>query len=1369
MSLRDFICSNFTITGLESSFVPKQNRKATSMDNDDDDDDDNTTNPELNINIENVSAICHGSYHSSGLSGQVQAVVGAATAAESHALEFAATVVGARQNHSFVQPHQVRVTECQTQLAVTDLRFFGSLSAHTIQLFAKQIRSSVTKALSTQICPLVSSTLEPALDEYLDQINQWLEPYLSDDDDDDDDKVEFEYEKVAINDKDTSNHHAPESFSDTKSSNNPGRLNKDSGIDQSSFWQTDRALLERHHTHKKETLKWSHDAPALVGFLQILNKGLEYFLQQGLLQRWLPIYDDDKRPHSCGFFFDGINSLIRSVLYDSNGWVELPLLTRWENLHFVIPKYAAIRLKIQNVSVHGLDHWEALQLFAPDSDDESFVTRLSSYNVTFRTHVHLVLSAVPDGVIKGDELKENFVIDLNATSLDTIINFHLDLDKQIFQERISVGTVWEVLEGVIEHNSTRPQLPCLLESIEKFSVGNLSALWHVQSLSFQPELKGNDTDYSLEEALDLLLNNALQMVWTEFPEMVTQSVKGLARGPVLDALNAFFERITTTNETCVSSHQHYQPHWIDFNNVGWLSGMNEFFARSSTKRHIDSYLQCGANYLSSAVQERLPNSVVRFRKLAFEQLGHLRDFELLAPLADGHSLRSGFLFGSDDASTFPSLDINVGTELPDISAEFNLTVKWNDIGAASTLALNYDLGRLKQYPLSQILKHGHCLLVPTDELNLHSVSNRLETFSVSLNSKIEYGAQQPVSINWTSLGAPNVEMVASAVWGWAVNSSRDVASLGTMAIMGQANNMCQGKKQSYDDEGTNEDYLSISLVVCAIVLLAQPAVLMIHGEGNEEENFRRRVEEQEQYEDALLRPQEYQADSMTDRPGSSERQSKSLMEQFRISDIARIAIPVAIGCTIVILLCSNLSVGADVKLEASIGGQLFVVPSLFSFSLYNTAKEMLAAKIYSLLLLVAVFSGLWPYLKLFLMLFGWLRPFSRRNVKIRNRLFLALDALGKFSLVDTYVLVLMVVAFRYHLELEGGINVDVFVVPQFGFYGFLVGTVSSLVLSHALVFYHRRAEINISLATENSEVKPLISHSYKTGNGEKALSNKAKAAITAHFVCTCGLLLIGMTRESFIFEFGGIAGDLKLSGKDAAYSLLSLGNALPESVEKSSGFGVASLQAAYFFFAVAAPFCCLFFLLVLFVYPLDLKQQFMLLTCAEIANAWSAVEVFCLSIVAAVLEISTFASFIVGDKCDFIDSILQKDFDEAADTCYSVSAFVSWDATFLVFGVVMNSALVSVMLRFAHTAIDEKVDEVLNQSRNVDRLAARDVSFVERFAGWKGMSWILSLPPGITNENNEPLLGDMHGTTALSRLRDDDDDHDSIDEQVEEE
>ncbi len=75
------------------------------------------------------------------------------------------------------------------------------------------------------------------------------------------------------------------------------------------------------------------------------------------------------------------------------------------------------------------------------------------------------------------------------------------------------------------------------------------------------------------------------------------------------------------------------------------------------------------------------------------------------------------------------------------------------------------------------------------------------------------------------------------------------------------------------------------------------------------------------------------------------------------------------------------------------------------------------------------------------------------------------------------------------------------------------------------------------------------------------------------------------------------------------------------------------MQATYFIFAFVTPVLFLLSLLVLWIVPLKLKVQKKVFFFAEIAHAWSAGEVFIVSILAALLEIRQFALFMIGNKC----------------------------------------------------------------------------------------------------------------------------------------
>jgi uncharacterized paraquat-inducible protein A len=106
-------------------------------------------------------------------------------------------------------------------------------------------------------------------------------------------------------------------------------------------------------------------------------------------------------------------------------------------------------------------------------------------------------------------------------------------------------------------------------------------------------------------------------------------------------------------------------------------------------------------------------------------------------------------------------------------------------------------------------------------------------------------------------------------------------------------------------------------------------------------------------------------------------------------------------------------------------------------------------------------------------------------------------------------------------------------------------------------------------------------------------------------------------------------------------------------------FNIRWIQAAFFGFGIAMPLGFLFLLLIVWVMPLKLAMFRRLVVLAEVFNAWNAIDVFVLSVAAALLEIEQFAEFIIGDSCDEIDKLLKKYFDEmlhGEDTCFEVTA-----------------------------------------------------------------------------------------------------------------
>jgi small basic protein len=367
---------------------------------------------------------------------------------------------------------------------------------------------------------------------------------------------------------------------------------------------------------------------------------------------------------------------------------------------------------------------------------------------------------------------------------------------------------------------------------------------------------------------------------------------------------------------------------------------------------------------------------------------------------------------------------------------------------------------------------------------------------------------------------------------------------------------------------------------------------------------------------------------------------------------------------------------------------------------------MWAAKVYFLAIIIAFFSGAWPYIKLFSMMFSWFAPLKVLSVERRETLLIVLDALGKWSLVDFFVMILFLCAFYLQLGIgpDNQIMVDVTVKPGWGFYGFLLATMISLGLSHIILACHRLIvepkvlpipdmldpkeslssivyEIKLhkddpvpfNLASENStgETAPLVEETDETAVTEPvSYENKLMCIKFTYFGKACvgftivltALFIVGATFVMTMgFEFKGLTGYMLKSDDKIDYSYVSIGDSIPEHSGIPDDFGVRWMQAAYFLFGLAMPLGLMLVLMILWFVPLTLGWQRTFFVLSEVLNAWSALDVFCLAIAAALLEIHQFAMFIVGDSCDKINSVLAKYMDdklEGDDKCFDVIAYL---------------------------------------------------------------------------------------------------------------
>ena len=438
--------------------------------------------------------------------------------------------------------------------------------------------------------------------------------------------------------------------------------------------------------------------------------------------------------------------------------------------------------------------------------------------------------------------------------------------------------------------------------------------------------------------------------------------------------------------------------------------------------------------------------------------------------------------------------------------------------------------------------------------------------------------------------------------------------------------------------------------------------------------------------------------------GRIDPEGASLFLDPRIPLFFRIFLPLAILLTIALFVSSNSGTGASVFLVFHVGRRI-QVPSLYDFCLINSIHDMLVAGTWVLFLLIAVFSIFWPYMKLVLMLISFCLPASILSHKSREKILIILDATGKFSILDTYVMIMMLVAFHFHVQIpvviqslaKDGAIVDVFVYAAYGFITLITGTLISLLLSHIITHLHRSLD---SHPDENKGEKAESHRSIMSFAKVKCMGETPFRIIISFILfLTLGLVIAGSLTQCFSFYFHGLAGyglDLLKIPPHREFSILDLGLSVPAAYENPTDSAIIFTQIVYFLTVLVLPLAFLLFVGILWFVPMTRKAQTIIYAIAEILNAWSCIDVFVIAIVASLTEIEQFTKFIVGDKCNSIDPIIKKYFSkilDGHDTCFQVKIYLH-EGCWLFFAAAVSFFITSfVILKVCRNALNERLPE----------------------------------------------------------------------------
>ena len=371
----------------------------------------------------------------------------------------------------------------------------------------------------------------------------------------------------------------------------------------------------------------------------------------------------------------------------------------------------------------------------------------------------------------------------------------------------------------------------------------------------------------------------------------------------------------------------------------------------------------------------------------------------------------------------------------------------------------------------------------------------------------------------------------------------------------------------------------------------------------------------------------------------------SLMMDKKLPLWIRMLMPLLIFINIAIFVSSNSGLGIAILLKIYISeSRVIELPSLFNFYLLKSVHDIWVENAKLLATLITVFSIIWPYVKLLLMLFVWMAPTTFLNKKRREGILKVLDALGKWSFFDTFVMSIIIAGFGLVLEFpiqdpecKESLRFRLMTVPDYAFFALAIGTVFSLTLSHIMLALHRYVD---DVLDDNSD------------NSKESLFKTCPNPFFRHFITfsifsTFVLFAVGVFLNTFSLNFVGLVGYImELLGIENIryYSVFSIASKVIETAEDPNSFGIRFVQVLYVIIALIIPFLHVLGLFILWVIPFSKRVQIYLYKTCEVLYSWASLDVLAISLLGALTEVASFAKSLSLSNCGAINPIIAQYF-----------------------------------------------------------------------------------------------------------------------------
>ena len=390
--------------------------------------------------------------------------------------------------------------------------------------------------------------------------------------------------------------------------------------------------------------------------------------------------------------------------------------------------------------------------------------------------------------------------------------------------------------------------------------------------------------------------------------------------------------------------------------------------------------------------------------------------------------------------------------------------------------------------------------------------------------------------------------------------------------------------------------------------------------------------------------------------------------------ILRWGMPFIILGNIALFISGHLNLGATVNIEATVAGETIKIDEFFEFSMAKSTIDIWNAGGKELAILILVFSGIWPYTKQLITLVLWFTPTSWVPISRRGSMLVWLDWMAKWSMIDIFVLIICLAAFRVSVNSpsnlaflpEGFYSLDLLVVPMWGLYANLIAQLVSQLSSHFIIHYHRKVAkraldsysqsiANHSSKTREDQKELLRTHQFgrpHRGEEEKLIVRTwVNYALISLVSSSAAFIIAGCIFPSFSIEVFGLLGVAVESGQESReaktyHSVFTVIKMLFEQAKfleiVKNYVGLGSFSVIFALTVLLVPILQSLVLLGHWFVPMTMKQRMKMSVLVEILQAWQYAEVYVIAIFVASWQLGPISSFMVNSYCDSLDGFFSE-------------------------------------------------------------------------------------------------------------------------------